>query len=79
MGKPAEQTGGERLASSNFAYLSYHDPRLVEVATRAERALGIDPVGALQHLRLFGELLARHVAARFGVYAGADEMQADPS
>jgi len=28
MGKPAERTGGERLASSNFAYLSYHAPAL---------------------------------------------------
>src|SRR5690606_28606027 len=54
-------TSSSNFASSNFAYLSYHDPRLSEAATRAERVLGLDPVGALQHLRFFGELLARHV------------------
>jgi hypothetical protein len=42
-------------ASSNFAYLGYHDPRLVGAATRAERVLGLDPLAALGHLRLFGQ------------------------
>jgi type I restriction enzyme R subunit len=50
--------------SPNFAFLAYHDPRLVEVATRAENAVAEDPVGSLVHTRPFGELLAKHVAAR---------------
>ena len=41
--------------SQNFGFLGYHDHRLPEVATRAECALALDPVGALTHLRLFGE------------------------
>jgi hypothetical protein len=61
-------SAGTTAASPNFSYLGYHDPRLSEVATRAERVLGLDPVAALGHLRLFGELLAKHVAARLGVY-----------
>ncbi len=65
------------LASPNFDYLGYHDPRLAEVATRAERVLGLDPVAALGHLRLFGELLAKNAAARLGVYGAEDETQLD--
>jgi type I restriction enzyme R subunit len=65
------------VASPNFAYLTYHDPRLSEVATRAERVVGVDPVAALMHLRQFGELLAKNVAARLGVYDGGEQQQVD--
>ena len=58
--------------SPNFAYLAHHDPRLAEVATRAERVLGLDPEGALNHLRLFGELVAKNAAARLGYREHAD-------
>ena len=61
--------------SPNFAYLGYHDVRLPQVATRAERVLALDPVGALNHLRLFGELLAKNIAARLAVYQAGDEVQ----
>jgi type I restriction enzyme, R subunit len=63
--------------SPNFAYLAHHDPRLAEVATRAERVLALDPEGALNHLRLFGELLAKNAAARLGAYEAGEEHQVD--
>jgi type I restriction enzyme R subunit len=78
------ESGGSAIAgltalcpSANFDFLGHHDPRLPEVATRAECAVGLDPVGALTHLRLFGELLTRNVAARMGLCCAGEEQQAD--
>lgn len=60
-------------SSPNFSYLSYFDARLVAAASRAEHVVAIDPVGALTHLRLFGELLAQQVAARLNAQVGEGE------
>jgi len=64
-------------ASSNFASLAYIDMRLFKAAARAELALARDPVATLVHLRLFGELLTKHSAARMGTYDGPMARQQD--
>lgn len=62
--------------SPNFAFLAESDPRLVAAPTSAERALSIDDaVGALVHLRRFGEHLAQNLAAELGVYQARDVEQ----
>jgi type I restriction enzyme R subunit len=62
--------------SLNFAFLAVHDAKLVEVAGQAERLFAEHPNATLMMLRLFGELLAQHVAAAAGVFAQVDENQA---
>ncbi|MEP7126222.1 MAG: type I restriction-modification system endonuclease [Byssovorax sp.] len=62
--------------SANFAYLGHHDPRLVAVATQAERLFADDANACLIKLRLFGELLAQRAAAKLGLYQDATEPQA---
>lgn len=61
--------------SSNFRSLVLIDTRLFEVAARAERAVHRDPVATLMHLRSFGELLTRHIAANLGEYKGPKATQ----
>ncbi|MGE5785618.1 MAG: DUF4145 domain-containing protein, partial [Myxococcales bacterium] len=63
--------------SSNFAFLSYFGPTLVEAAARAELVIALDPVGALNHLRLFGEALAQAAGARLGLGELRQEKQID--
>lgn len=71
MANSQDTTGGRSPAfnpSPNFYYLSHHEPHLVYAATMAERVWGLDPVGAIVHLRRFGELMLKYVAARWAVY-----------
>ncbi len=63
--------------TSNFAFLSYFGASLVEAAARAELVIALDPVGALNHLRLFGEALARSACVRLGLGEMRDEKQID--
>ncbi len=64
-------------ASQNFAYLAYHDQRLVALGTQAEQQFGSDPSVCLIKLRLFGEVLAQRAAAKLGLYLSPDEKQID--
>ena len=53
--------------SHNFSFLVDYDSRLVMTAARAERALSFgDSVGALVHIRTFGEFLAKGAVTEFG-------------
>ncbi|MEY3304410.1 MAG: hypothetical protein RLZZ139_2783 [Cyanobacteriota bacterium] len=62
-------------ASSNFAFLREHDVELVRLGTLAERSYHNDPVACLFRLRVFGEFLAKLVAARVGLYEDTEESQ----
>jgi hypothetical protein len=62
---------------SNFSFLSYFGASLVEAAARAELVIAIDPVGALDHLRLFGEALAKAACVRLGIDEQRDAKQVD--
>jgi hypothetical protein len=48
----------------NFAYLAYHDARLVALGTQAEQHFASDPTVMLFKLRQFGEVLAQRAAAK---------------
>ena len=61
--------------SPNFAYLAYHDARLVALGTQAEEHFGNDPTVTLFKLRQFGEVLAQRAAAKVGLFFGPDEGQ----
>ncbi len=61
--------------SPNFAYLAYHDARLVALATQAEEHFGNDPTVTLFKLRQFGEVLAQRAAAKVGLFIGQEEGQ----
>ncbi len=63
-------------ASANFAFLETYDPQLVRLAGLAERYFADDPNGCLVKLRMFGELLAATVAARYGLLE-VEENQAE--
>jgi type I restriction enzyme R subunit len=63
--------------SPNFAFLAYHDPRLVALATQAELSFPSDPVVCLFKLRLFAEILAQRAVANVGLYIGSQETQLD--
>ena len=65
------------FSSPNFDFLSNLDPALMHQAALAERYCLDDPNAALVKLRLFGELLAKNIAARFGVYADTQFQQID--
>ncbi len=54
--------------SANFAFLAYHDPRLVALTTQAEAVFAHDPVGCLVRLRAFAEHLAKRAAANIALY-----------
>ena len=58
------------LISPNFQFLTDLDPALVKQAAMAERYCLSDPSSSLAKLRLFGEFLAKNIAARIGVYTG---------
>ena len=62
-------------ASSNFAFLREHDVELVRLGTLAERSYHNDPVACLFRLRVYGEFLAKLVAARVGLYEDVEESQ----
>lgn len=55
------------VASPNFGFLEPSEPRLARLATLAELYFAEDAPGALVKLRLFGELLAKQVAATHGL------------
>jgi type I restriction enzyme R subunit len=57
--------------SPNFGFLAYHDPRLSVFGAEAERLFAEHPSACVARLRLFAEVLARHAAARLGVYVDA--------
>ncbi|MDM8522193.1 type I restriction-modification system endonuclease [Desulfococcaceae bacterium HSG8] len=56
------------LKSPNFEFLKDIDPALTHQAAMAERYCLEDPNAALTKLRLFGEMLAKNIAARCGIY-----------
>lgn len=66
-----------KIDSPNFAFLASHDEQLVQLGGLAERYFRDDPNTCLLKLRQFGEQLAQHAAARTGLFATADEPQAD--
>src|SRR5436190_10459166 len=61
------------LPTSNFAFLTMHDPRLVQLGALAERYFRDDPGTAIFKLRQFAELLSKTVAARHALYLGERE------
>lgn len=61
--------------SVNFAYLAHHDARLVALATQAEEHFAGDPTVTLFKLRQFGEVLARHAAAKVGMFVSDEGQQ----
>lgn len=61
--------------SPNFAYLAYHDARLVALGTQAEQHFTSDPTITLFKLRQFGEVLAQRAAAKVGLYVAPQEGQ----
>jgi type I restriction enzyme R subunit len=63
------------LTSPNFAFLAKHDDVLLRHAALAERYVFDDANSALIKLRQFGELLARHAAARTGIAVEERESQ----
>ena len=64
-------------ASSNFGFLSQHDPLFLELAQSAERAFSSDPNTTLIKLRQLGEALAQHLAALCGIDFDQQTSQAD--
>ncbi|MBU1107102.1 MAG: type I restriction-modification system endonuclease [Candidatus Riflebacteria bacterium] len=56
-----------RVSSPNFSFLETFDQSLFSQAIHAEKYCLSEPVFALTKLRLFGELLARNIAARFNL------------
>ena len=63
--------------SSNFAFLSEHDPILIQLAATAENAFYADPNTTLIKLRQFGEALAQDVSLRAGIDFDDATSQAD--
>ena len=56
------------IKSPNFQFLKDLDPAIMNQAAMAERYCLDDPNASLGKLRLFGELLAKNISARMGVY-----------
>lgn len=52
------------LGQGNFDFLHPHSPQLVKLGVLAERYFHDDPPGSLGKLRLFGEFLAKEIAAQ---------------
>ncbi len=67
------------FGSPNFGFLARYDAGLVVVATRAERYFPDDPVTSLMKLRQLGEMLARQIAARAGVFSSMMDSQSEPT
>ena len=61
--------------SPNFAHLRTYDEQLFLLGSLAERYFPDDPNTALLKLRQLGELLAQHVASRFGLELREEETQ----
>jgi type I restriction enzyme R subunit len=61
--------------SPNFAHLRPYDEQLFRLGSLAERYFPDDPNTALLKLRQLGELLAQHVASRFGLELREEETQ----
>lgn len=61
--------------SPNFGFLRALDPALTSQAALAESYCINDPSASLTKLRLFGELLAKNIAARFGIYTDSQSQQ----
>jgi type I restriction enzyme, R subunit len=61
------------LPTSNFAFLTVHDPQLVQLAALAEQYFRDDPGTAIFKLRQFAELLSKTIAARHALYLGERE------
>jgi type I restriction enzyme R subunit len=61
--------------SPNFAFLADLDPPLMHQAALAECYCNDDPSSSLTKLRLFGELLAKNIGARFGIYTDSQYQQ----
>ena len=49
---------------SNFDFLTSHSPQLAKLGVLAERYFHDDPPGALGKLRIFGEFMAKEIAAQ---------------
>lgn len=62
-------------SSTNFSFLSVHDPLLVKLAGQAEQYFFTDANVCLIRLRQFGEVLAQRVAAHVGVYTTEEDDQ----
>jgi type I restriction enzyme, R subunit len=56
-----------KVASPNFAFLAYHDARLVALGTQAEQHFATDANVTLYKLRQFCEVLAKRAAANVGL------------
>lgn len=61
--------------SPNFAFLAYHDARLVALGTQAEEHFATDPTVTLFKLRQFAEVLAKRAAANVALYVDPLETQ----
>ncbi|UGY18364.1 hypothetical protein HAP48_0013525 [Bradyrhizobium septentrionale] len=64
--------GPQMQLSTNFDFLTVHDAKLAQLASRAEDYFQDDPVTAIIKLRQFAELMAKLVAdgSRGGGNAG---------
>jgi type I restriction enzyme R subunit len=58
------------LATSNFGFLSQHDPQLVQLGAFAERYFRDDPGTAIFK---FAEILSKAIAAHHALYLGERE------
>jgi hypothetical protein len=67
----------DAVSPSNFGHLRAHDEQLVRLGSLAERYFPDDPNTSLLKLRQLAEALAQLTASRVGLFAGADEKQAD--
>jgi len=61
--------------TANFRHLRSYDEQLFRLGVLAERYFPDDPNTALLKLRQLGELLAQHLASRFGVELRIEETQ----
>ena len=67
------RAAGGVMLTINFAFLTAHDPQLVQLGALAERYFRDDPGTAIFKLRQFAELLSKTVAARHALYLGERE------
>lgn len=65
--------GWALTTTGNFAFLSIHDAKLVQLAALAERYFRDDPTTAIFKLRQFAELLSKLIAAHHALYEGERE------
>jgi type I restriction enzyme R subunit len=55
------------VITSNFSFLTKHDPLLLQLAQTAEKSFVADPNTTLLKLRQLGEALAQDIASRLGI------------